>query len=183
MNDFNTSNVVVELRRLAQSEGFDVLADAADLLEQVRPWLVWSVDSPGPQWQLNQLLARFDADTRETGEYCDRRRHNFVKFPGGIVATCTYCNRPEPPAQKAGDGKETFAGRGPDDAEFGTAEWRRDQKATVCEWEPIEEGSRCFNTCKPGEEFNLDDGCEPYPFCHWCGRPVELITLNGGCSS
>lgn len=47
---------------------------------------------------------------------------------------------------------------------------------TVCQWEPIEEGSRCFNTCKPGEEFNLDDGCDPYPFCHWCGRPIELIT-------
>lgn len=39
----------------------------------------------------------------ETGEYCDRRRHNFVKLPGGIIATCTYCNRPEPPAQKASE--------------------------------------------------------------------------------
>lgn len=29
------------------------------------------------------------------------------------------------------DRKETFEGRGPDDAEFGTAEWRRDQKAAA----------------------------------------------------
>jgi hypothetical protein len=40
-------------------------------------------------------------ETPVGGQYCDRRRHNFVKLPGGIIATCTYCNRPEPPAAKA----------------------------------------------------------------------------------
>lgn len=37
----------------------------------------------------------------EPREHCDRRRHDFVKLPGGTIATCTYCNRPEPLAQKA----------------------------------------------------------------------------------
>lgn len=44
----------------------------------------------------------------------------------------------------------------------------------TCLWEPIEEGIRCYNTCRPGEEFNLDDGCDPYPFCHWCGRRIVI---------
>jgi len=53
--------------------------------------------------ELLQRVSRAAASSPaiETGEYCDRRRHNFVKLPGGTVATCTYCNRPEPTTQKA----------------------------------------------------------------------------------
>ena len=51
-------------------------------------------------------------------------------------------------------GKETFEGRGPDDAEFGTAEWRRDQPEPFCKKHP--------NTAF------ADTGC---PFC---GTPPAL---------
>jgi hypothetical protein len=37
-----------------------------------------------------------------SGECCDRRGHDFVRLPGGIIATCTYCGRPQPPASRTG---------------------------------------------------------------------------------
>jgi hypothetical protein len=48
----------------------------------------------------------------------------------------------------------------------------------VCEWSPIEDGSTTYNTCKDGEEFHLTEGLELYPFCQWCGRPIEVTSLG-----
>jgi hypothetical protein len=49
-------------------------------------------------------------------------------------------------------------------------------KRRVCEWSEIEEGTGKFNTCKPGESFHLTQGMDLYPFCHWCGLEIEVVT-------
>ncbi len=45
----------------------------------------------------------------------------------------------------------------------------------ICEWTPIEEDSPVYTpSCPDGEEWQLDEGCELYPFCHWCGGRIKV---------
>lgn len=48
-------------------------------------------------------------------------------------------------------------------------------EAKVCRWAPIEEGSPVYQPGCCGEEWQLDDGCDLYPFCHWCGGKIEEV--------
>lgn len=48
------------------------------------------------------------------------------------------------------------------------------EAGATCKWTEIEEGTGKFNTCKPGESFHLSQGMDLYPFCHWCGREIEV---------
>lgn len=44
----------------------------------------------------------------------------------------------------------------------------------VCKWIEVTEGSGLYNTCTDGEEFQLKEGFELYPFCHWCGGLIKV---------
>lgn len=48
--------------------------------------------------------------------------------------------------------------------------------AEACEWSEIEDGSRIYNTCRPGEEFHLTEGLELWPHCHFCGKRIEVVS-------
>jgi len=49
------------------------------------------------------------------------------------------------------------------------------RKRRVCVWTPIEEDSPVYTpSCPDGEEWQLDEGCELYPFCHWCGGRIKV---------
>lgn len=45
----------------------------------------------------------------------------------------------------------------------------------VCRWAPIEEGSRVYEPGCCTERWQLDDDCELYPFCHWCGDRIYVV--------
>lgn len=47
-------------------------------------------------------------------------------------------------------------------------------EATTCEWSPIDADSDTYNTCT-ADEFHLTQGCELYPFCHWCGKRIVVL--------
>lgn len=115
------------------------------------------------------------ATGNETCDALDAERYRFLRQPGNAIV---YARGPN----VWGEGHSGHVKWDtPEALDAAVDAARGSQKAleqqpltTVCQWEPIEEGSRCYNTCRPGEEFNLDDGCEPYPFCHWCGRPIVI---------
>lgn len=49
----------------------------------------------------------------------------------------------------------------------------------VCEWTPIEEDSPVYTPgCLGGEEWQLDEGCELYPYCHWCGGKIVVAEIE-----
>lgn len=45
----------------------------------------------------------------------------------------------------------------------------------TCEWVEVEEGSELYNTCKDGDEFQVLEGLELWPHCHWCGGKIVAI--------
>jgi hypothetical protein len=49
-----------------------------------------------------------------------------------------------------------------------------------CEWVEIEADSGVYNTCQPGEEFHLTEGLELWPYCHLCGRQIEVGSSANG---
>lgn len=51
-------------------------------------------------------------------------------------------------------------------------------RLNVCEWSEIEPGSDIYNTCKEGEDFYLNAGMDLWPFCHQCGRRIEVTALQ-----
>jgi hypothetical protein len=57
--------------------------------------------------------------------------------------------------------------------DFAGEEWMLYCSSCVCRWSPIEEGSSTYQPGCCNEWWNLEDNCELYPFCHWCGKKIE----------
>ena len=55
------------------------------------------------------------------------------------------------------------------------AEFAEPKQTEPCRWTQMDHGGSAYNTCESGHPFHIEQGCEPWPYCHWCGKPVVLV--------
>jgi len=141
-------------------------AEIKALPDHVRQYihdLETNADPAGDKWRilaLEQNVAGLTHDNERLRAENERRRAALEE-----ICRCNYQATDFPsPAM--------IAGRALTGAAVETTE-------RICEWTPIEDGSPVYTpSCPDGEEWQLEEGCELYPFCHWCGGRIVVRALE-----